>query len=148
MQGRITGEWWRFRTLPLPQKAARREKATARHLPGLACGCSPSCQRLAEQRKGHAHPEGLSDTGCRGLAGCWGAEKMMSESLFFRHSENSSWDRPFRTRTAKWHFPHQSRGARWPRPWHLARLDCWDHSYAEADKSSPHLTERYSRPQL
>lgn len=31
----------------------------------------------------------------------------MSTSLSLRHSETSSWDRPFQTRSHKWYFLHQ-----------------------------------------
>lgn len=95
----------------------------------LACGCGLSCQQLAEQRKGrtHAHPEGLSDAGCRGLAGVGRAEKMMSESL------SSDTLRPaagtgIPNKDSQVAFPTSEPEHPMALPPALSRLDCWDRS--------------------
>lgn len=73
---------------------------------------------------------------------------MMSESLSCRHSETSSWDRPFKQGQPSGISHLRAEAPDGPAPALSQGWTVGTAATAEADKSSPHLTDRYSRPQL
>lgn len=97
-----------------------------------------------EERPAHAHPEELSDAGYQGQAGCWrGAKKMMSESLSCCPGDQQL-GQTLPDKDSQVVFPTPE--PRCPMALPPALSQDWTVGTAvtaEADKSSPHLMERY-----